>query len=107
MARTEGEIYRVVLEELPLTVRERLLLEGIEQREWVLIVHRLLSRQFREREVKVWWLEPHAHLRGYAPGVAAPGPRGVSARGVCHDALFEQETNILTRRRFDNVGYRQ
>ena len=61
-------MHRVVLpEELPLRVRERLLLEGTEQREWVLMVHRLLSRQHREREVQVWWLEPHVHLRGYSP----------------------------------------
>jgi len=61
-------VYRVVLpEELPLQARERLLLEHFEQRQWVLLVHRLLSRQLREREVQVWWGEPHLHLRGYSP----------------------------------------
>ena len=68
MARVEARVYRVVLpEELPLQARERLLLEHFEQRQWVLLVHRLLSRQLREREVQVWWCEPHVHLRGYSP----------------------------------------
>jgi len=67
-------VNRVVLpEELPLRVRERLLLEEAEQREWVLLVHRLLSRQLWEREVRVWWLEPHIHLRGYSPLEVLPG----------------------------------
>lgn len=70
-------------EDLPLKVRERLMLEQPERRAWVVRMHALLARGLERRAVRVWWYEPQLHLRGYSPLEVLPTRWDLDSPEVC------------------------